>query len=225
MYSYPYPHPAVATDICAFAVNNDALNLLLIRRGQDPFRGAWALPGGFLGEAENLDQCAARELAEETGLTAVRCLQFATFSEPDRDPRERVISVAYLVMVEQARVHLAASTDAAEASWSPVGRLPALAFDHDRIVKRALAALKDGIWRSPLAFTTLPATFTLSQAQHAFEVVDAACARATRTSARPVDKRNFRKWLAETSWLKETDDYARGQHRPAQLFRLKAAKS
>jgi 8-oxo-dGTP diphosphatase len=223
MYSYRYPHPAVATDICAFAVSGNDLAILLIRRSQAPFKDSWALPGGFLGEAETLDQCAARELAEETGLSQVDCRQFATFSAPDRDPRERVISVAYLAMVEKARVRLAAGSDAAEASWFTVNKLPTLAFDHAAIVRRALAILKDEIWRSPLAFATLPSAFSLSQAQHVFEVVEAACARATRTPPRPIDKRNFRKWLAETSWLKETDDYARGQHRPAQLFRLRAS--
>jgi 8-oxo-dGTP diphosphatase len=223
MYSYRYPHPAVATDICAFAVSGDDLALLLIRRGQEPFEGGWALPGGFLGEAETLDQCAARELAEETGLSHIGCRQFATFSAPDRDPRERVISVAYLAMAEQAQVRLAAGSDAAEASWFAVSKLPQLAFDHAAIIKSALAHLKDEIWHSPIAFATLPSTFTLSQAQHAFEVIEAASAKATRTRPHPVDKRNFRKWLAGTSWLKETDNYALGQHRPAQLFRLRAS--
>ena len=140
MYTYDYARPAVSTDVVLFAGSGEALEVLLIRRGNEPFKGRWALPGGFLDERETLEACAHRELAEETGITGVALKQLQAFSNPDRDPRGRVISVAFIGGVGE-RVGAVAGDDAAEARWWPVSHLPPLAFDHGRIVAAALERL------------------------------------------------------------------------------------
>ena len=141
MYQYRFPHPAVAADICMFSVQDTQLCLLLIERARAPFQGMWAIPGGFLEPDEDLDNCARRELREETGIDAPALHQFAIFSDPKRDPRERIISVAYLGLVVHPRSQPHAASDAAAARWFPVNALPLLAFDHATIVARACAVL------------------------------------------------------------------------------------
>jgi len=136
-YWYDYPHPAVATDIVVFAIREERLHVLLIRRGAAPFRDQWALPGGFVGIGEALDDCARRELAEETGLTGVELEQLHAFGAPGRDPRERVISVAYFALVPADNIVARAGTDAAAVEWHAVDALPELAFDHADIIAMA----------------------------------------------------------------------------------------
>lgn len=212
-FTYDYPHPAVATDIAVFTLRRGALNVLLIQRGAAPHKGAWALPGGFLQPDEELDDCARRELREETGVDAELLLHFGNFSAPDRDPRERVISVAYLALLPSDELRLEASTDAAEAQWFAVDALPPLAFDHDEILRRALAALvSQARLVSPL-FALLPRRFTLSQLQGAYEAV----------VGEEAEKRNFRKMVAALDCVRETDDFAHGAHRPARLYEPAAA--
>lgn len=207
-YTYAYPHPAVATDIAVFTLRQGALHVLLIERGGEPFKGAWALPGGFLQPDEELDQCARRELKEETGVDADLLVQFATFSAPDRDPRERVISVAYLALMASDELRIAASTDAAQARWFPVAQLPALAFDHDRILAQALQVLAARARGVVPLFALLPARFTLSQLQGAYEAV----------TGEEAEKRNFRKMVAGLDCVRETEAFAHGAHRPARLY-------
>lgn len=136
-YSYDYPHPAVTTDVVVFAMRGDELSVLLIRRAEPPFKDSWALPGGFVNIDESLEDCARRELQEETGVSGVSLEQLHTFGEPDRDPRERVISVAYYALIPSDRTEPRAGSDAAGASWFGVDELPTLAFDHDRIIAMA----------------------------------------------------------------------------------------
>jgi 8-oxo-dGTP diphosphatase len=155
LYTYAHPHPAVAADICVFRHAEDAMSLLLIQRANPPFRGSWALPGGFLEPDEDLDQCAARELAEETGLTGLALHQFAVFSAPRRDPRERVISVAYLA-IAPASSRTIAGSDAARARWHPLGALPSLAFDHAAIIAQATDTLRTSLRDPATARTLLP---------------------------------------------------------------------
>jgi len=143
MYQYRYPHPAVAADICLFCMRDGHLGLLLIERRNEPFRGRWALPGGFLEPDEDLDTCARRELREETGIEAPALRQFGVFSDPKRDPRERVISVAYVGVVPATDTLPDAGSDAAAARWFAVDALPQLAFDHAMIVARAREALRN----------------------------------------------------------------------------------
>lgn len=208
-YTYDYPHPAVATDIAIFTLRSGHLELLLIERGVEPFRGRWALPGGFLRERETLESCARRELFEETGVDARGLWQFATFSDPSRDPRERVISVAYLALLPFQSMNVSGRSDASRAECFDIEALPALAFDHDMIVRSALESLRQRV-RSDLStlFALLPDRFTLSTLQSAFEAV------ATETA----DKRNFRKMTLDTGLLVETTEFERGSHRPARLY-------
>ncbi|MCP4644391.1 MAG: NUDIX hydrolase [bacterium] len=158
-YTYEYPRPMMAVDAVVFGVTGTSLEVLLVERKHDPFAGHWALPGGFLEMAEDLDAAAARELAEETGLTGVPVRQFRTFGAPDRDPRGRAISVAFLAVVEAARHTPVAADDAAKAAWWPLTELPPLAFDHDSVLEYAVRALRQwaGIepW-APWPFSEVP---------------------------------------------------------------------
>ena len=138
-HCYDWPRPAVTTDIAVFCEQGGVASILLIQRGHEPFAGSWALPGGFLDEGETLEACAARELAEETGLVAGDLSLFGTYSDPGRDPRGRTISVAFWTRV-RAGVEATAGDDAAACRWFALEDLPDLAFDHDRIVKDAIRA-------------------------------------------------------------------------------------
>lgn len=216
-YTYAYPHPAIATDVAIFTLRGGALAVLLVERGQDPFQGKWALPGGFLQPDEDLDACARRELLEETQVDAPVLVHFANFSAPDRDrrgPNERVVSVAYFALLPSDRLELRAQTDASDARWFGLGELPELAFDHAQIVARALSALKDQITRSlDTLFALLPARFSLSALQRAYEAVTQA----------PTEKRNFRKMALSSDLIEETNEMERGSHRPARLYAARSA--
>lgn len=142
-HTYAYPHPAVTTDIALFSLGSEGLKLLLVKRKAPPFDGQWALPGGFLEMDETLEACAARELREETGIEAVHLTQFHAFSAPDRDPRERVISVAFLGLLPADAAPPMAGSDAADVRWHNADALPPLAFDHAEIVRMAQAHLAD----------------------------------------------------------------------------------
>jgi 8-oxo-dGTP diphosphatase len=207
-YCYDYPRPAVTTDICLFTVVDDDLRILLIKRGGEPFKGSWALPGGFLGETETLDQCAARELQEETGVTDAHLEPFATFSDPDRDPRGRTITAAYLALVPAADHILQSGSDADEAKWHSVTRLPKLAFDHREIIKAARQALTRRLDQEPLALALLAERFTLTQVQKVYEAI----------LGTPLDKRNFRRSILAKGWITETGELERGRQRPAMLY-------
>ncbi len=136
MYTYQHPRPAVSVDIVLFQKINKEYLVLLIKRAQDPFRGSYALPGGFVEMKESLEQAAERELGEETGVQNIPLTQIHTFSEPDRDPRGRVISTAYSAVIkEDDQIHLQASSDAAEVGWFYLSDLPVLAFDHKLIIQ------------------------------------------------------------------------------------------
>jgi 8-oxo-dGTP diphosphatase len=208
-FTYAHPRPAVATDIVILSLDDGALRLLRVRRGADPFGGWWALPGGFLQETEDLDACARRETEEETGVRPGRILQFANFSHPDRDPRGRVISVAYLALVRAGEVRLQAGTDAAEADWRNLSEVGTLAFDHDDILAAALSRLATEVRADPgFLLPLLPPAFTLARLQAAYEAA----------IGRTVDKRNFRKLVEESGSLRALDDFERGPHRPARLY-------
>ena len=136
-FTYPYPRPSVTADVVAFTLRGDDLAVLLIRRKEEPFKGCWALPGGFVNENESLERAAARELYEETGLSGVRLEQLGAFGDPGRDPRGRTISVVFLGRVDAAKVKAVAADDAAEVGWFPLHRPPQLAFDHRTILALA----------------------------------------------------------------------------------------
>jgi 8-oxo-dGTP diphosphatase len=212
-YTYDHPHPAVATDVALFTLRDAALNLLLIRRGLEPFAGRWALPGGFVGPDEDLDACARRELLEETGVAAgpSDVHHFDNFSAPGRDPRpnERVISVAYFALLPSDQLAPRADTDAQDARWWPTSAMPDLAFDHNNITAAALAALRERAKAFEILLRLMPASFTLTQLQTAYDAVMGVAS----------DKRNFTKAALASGTIHETGELVRGAHRPARLYR------
>jgi len=200
----------VAVDIVLLAVKERKLSLLLIRRGIEPFRGRWALPGGAVLEHEDLDRAAARELSEEAGVRAVYLEQFRAYGDPGRDPRGRVVSVAYVALVRADQQVLAAATDADAAAWFPIERLPELAFDHGAIVADAQEHVRRALDREPVGFQLLPRAFTLAALQAVHEAV----------LGKEIDKRNFRrKVLSENLVVPIAGEVEQGSHRPAQLYR------
>src|SRR5438552_7384824 len=210
-YSYQYPRPALTVDCVVFGFDEAALKVLLIERGLEPFKGRWALPGGFVRVDEALDEAARRELVEETGLKDVFLEQLYTFGEVNRDPRERVVSVAYYALVKLSDHRAKAATDAANAEWFPISKVPKLAFDHRGILESAFARLKGKVRYQPIGFELLPPKFTLSQLQHLYEVV----------LERPLDKRNFRKKVLSFELLEELDEVEQNvAHRAARLYRF-----
>ncbi len=211
-YCYEYPHPAVTTDVVVFSIRQQRLQLLLIRRAADPYRGHWALPGGFLDIDEDLEACAKRELKEETGISGVFLEQLYTFGTPTRDPRERVISVTYYALVPSARLQVRAASDAAAADWFPLDQLPDLAFDHREIITLAHQRLVAKLNYSTIAFQFMDETFTLSELQSVYEIL----------RQEQLDKRNFRKWILAIDQIEETGELRRdGNHRPARVYRVK----
>jgi 8-oxo-dGTP diphosphatase len=212
---YDYPRPAVTVDCVVLGLDTNDLKVLLVKRGVEPFRGAWALPGGFVTPDESLDAAARRELAEETGIGEVFLEQLYTFGEPGRDPRGRVITVAYYALAKLADFKVEAATDAAAAAWHPLGDLPALAFDHRAIVDTAVARVRGKVRYRPIGFELLPPRFTLTQLQRLYEII----------LERPLDKRNFRKKILALDLVVETDEVQRGvRHRAARLYRFDRKK-
>lgn len=210
-YTYNYPHPAVTVDVLIFTVQNARPCVLLIRRGRPPFAGEWALPGGFVGLEESLKHAAWRELREETGISAAYLEQLHAFGHPRRDPRERVISVAYYALIPPEDMQLRAASDAAEADWFPIGEVPSLAFDHERILNKALKRLAEKARDSMLLLQMMPTRFTLPELQSVYETI----------TVRTFDKRNFRKRILAFDAIESTGETRReGAHRPAKLYRL-----
>lgn len=209
-YCYEHPHPAVTVDIAVFTIANDALEVLLVRRARAPYAGRWALPGGFVGIDESLKRAAWRELREETGIRAGFLEQVGAFGRPDRDPRERVITVAYLAIVPANRLEIISGSDAADARLFDVEALPELAFDHAKILARARARLREKLGEPRTALELLPEPFPLPALQRAHELV----------LGRPLDKRNFRKKILASGLVEPTGEQRLdGPHRPAALYR------
>lgn len=215
MYRYQYEHPAVTVDCAVFGLDEGELKLLLIQRGGEPFRGMWALPGGFVKMNETLEQSARRELREETGVGDLYLEQLRTYGDPGRDPRERVISVAYVALVNLYEHAVKADTDANEAAWFELSDLPKLAFDHRNIVQDAVKHLRDRVRYQPVGFELLPAKFTLTMLQSLYEkILD-----------RPLDKRNFRKKILAMGILADTREVEKDvAHRAARLYRFNRQK-
>jgi len=198
--------------VVLFTVREERLQILLIQRRGEPFAGSWALPGGFLEPGEDLEACAKRELAEETGVRGVYLEQLYTFGAPQRDPRERVISVTFFALAAYQGLQLRPASDACDAKWFAIDALPALAFDHAQIVQVAQRRLIAKLDYSTVAFQLMPTSFTLSELQRCYEaLLDAE-----------LDKRNFRKWILALEQIEETGELRRrGNHRPARVYRLK----
>jgi len=205
----------VTVDIVIFALRGGSLEVLLVRRGIPPFRGRWAIPGGFVLEDESLDEAARRELREETGVSDVYLEQLCSFGDPGRDPRGRVVTVAYYALVARDRAPLRAGTDAAEARWFPMADLPALAFDHRRILDYALERLRNKLEYTTVGFELLPGRFTLTELQRVYEAI----------LGRPLDKRNFRRKMDLLGILRPAGGWRReGLRRPARLYGFAARR-
>lgn len=211
-FTYEWPRPAVTVDCVVFGWTGEGLSVLLVERGEEPFAGSWALPGGFVREDEGLDDAARRELEEETGVELSWLEQLYTFGAPGRDPRGRVITVAYQALVQEV-TELSSSGDAVAARWFPEAEVPGLAFDHAEILRVGRERLRGKVRWQPVGFELLPERFTLSELQALYEVI----------LGRELDKRNFRRKVLALGLLEETDAMQRGAGRPARLYRFDAA--
>ena len=212
-YTYEYPRPAVTVDcvVFGFDAQEHDLKVLLIQRAADPFKDHWALPGGFVDMDEEVETAAMRELEEETGMTNVFLEQLYTFGNLNRDPRGRVISVAYYALVTRADKTILAASDAKNVHWFSVNDLPSLAFDHDKILEMGLQRIRGKVSYQPIGFELLPDKFPLSALQKLYETI----------LEQPLDKRNFRKKILSMGILTELEEFQKDvSHRAARLYRF-----
>jgi len=203
----------VTVDIVIFTIRSGTLTVLLVKRAIPPFAGQFAIPGGFVREDEDMEEAALRELQEETGVTDVYLEQLYSFGNAGRDPRGRVITVAYFALISPDRP-LKAGTDAAEARWWEMDKLPTLAFDHAKILEYALERLRYKLEYTTVGFQLLPEKFTLTELQEVYEAI----------LGKKLDKRNFRRKISLLKILKPLAQYRRSGQRPARLHRFVAAR-
>ena len=199
----------VSVDIVVFTIRDRQLQVLLIKRLATPFANRYALPGGFVLEDESVEAAAVRELREETGVDKVYLEQLYTFGDLNRDPRGRVITVAYYALVPHTQ-SLHAGTDAADAAWFPVSALPPLAFDHRKIVDYAHMRIRNKLNYTNVGFELLPAKFTLTELQLVHEAI----------LGEVLDKRNFRRKLSLQGIVKPVKEWVQTGRKPAQLYRF-----
>ena len=211
-YTYEYPRPALTVDCVIFGLDEShQLKVLLIQRKNDPFAEHWALPGGFVDMDESLEAAALRELEEETGVKDVFIEQLFTFGAPERDPRGRVVSVAYYALVNLSEHPVEAASDARSVEWFAVDALPPLAFAHGKILQAAIARLRAKVRYQPIGFELLPEQFTLSQLQQLYEIV---------LGVAELNKRNFRTRILKMGVLQEVGKQENVAHRPAKLYKF-----
>lgn len=202
----------VAVDAVVFTVIKGKLSILLIQRKNEPFKGKYAFPGGFVRNEESLEDAAARELYEETGVKDIFLKRFTAYGDVDRDPRGRIITVVFLALIDAEKFHLEAKTDAMAAEWVPLNKATPLAFDHEEILREVLEELRYEIQITNIAAQLLPEKFTLSELQQVYEIV----------LGMKVDKRNFRKRIKALDILHPLrETRMEGAHRPAQLYTFK----
>lgn len=210
-----FKKPSVTVDCVVFGLDEEDLKIILIERDLEPFKGRWALPGGFVRINESLEEAAMRELREETGVDNVFLEQLYTFGGVNRDPRDRVISVAYYALVNLRDHKIKAATDARNAAWFSIDDVPKLAFDHNRIFDIALRRLRGKVRYEPIGFELLPGKFTLTQLQRMYEKI----------LEQDIDKRNFRKKILGMELLKELDEVQLDvAHRAARLYKFDEKK-
>ncbi len=210
------PRAAVAVDVALFTVRAGVLHVLLARARRGPFAGWWALPGGRVRADESLDQAAGRELQAHTALRDVYLEQLYSFGHPQRDPHDRVVSVAYVGLVADTERVPGPEPDAKydAVAWHPVSRLPALAYDHAAVVRLAVARLRAKLQYTNLAYTLLPAGFTLGELQDRYEAI----------LGRRLDRRNFRRKVLSLGLLRPLGRMRRGAHRPAALYAFRSRR-
>jgi 8-oxo-dGTP diphosphatase len=206
-----YAKPAVTVDIVIFTIHEKELKVLLVKRDLEPFKNSWAIPGGFVRMQESLEDAAKRELLEETGVRDVYLEQLYTFGDLNRDPRDRVITIAYMALANSDKIKLQAATDVSQANWFNVEKVPKLAFDHDKILGYALKRLRWKFEYTTIAFSLLPQKFTISQVQALYEIV----------FNKKFDKRNFNKKLRSLNILNEEELQKNVSYSPPQLYSLK----
>lgn len=215
MHTYEYPRPALTVDCVIFGLDELSLKVLLIERAHEPFANCWALPGGFVDMDETIDTAARRELWEETGLENVFMEQLYTFGGVLRDPRGRVVSVAYVALVKPSDCRIEAASDARRVEWFDVSNLPTLAFDHALIMETAIKRLRNKVRYQPIGFELLPQKFTISQLQKMYELI----------LDKPLDKRNFRKKIMSMGLLKALEERQEHvAHRAASLYQFDKEK-
>ena len=206
-----FKRPGLAVDCVVFGLDEKELKIILIQRDIEPYAGRWALPGGFVHIDESLEKAAMRELKEETGIEKVFLEQLYTFGDVHRDPRERVVAVAYYALVKLSDHNIKATTDARNAAWFSVDDIPKLPFDHNRIIETALKRLRGKVRYEPIGFELLPEKFTLTQLQTMYEKI----------LEQAIDKRNFRKKILGMELLKELDEVQMDvAHRAARLYKF-----
>ncbi len=208
-----WERPSVTVDVVILSLQDGDLKVLLIKRRRWPYEGYWAIPGGFIEMRESLEESARRELEEETGVRDIYMEQLYTFGDPGRDPRTRVITVAYLALVDYQQLHPKAADDAGDVGWFSMYHLPPLAFDHDQILDYTIKRLRGKLEYTTIGFQFLPEKFTLSELQTVYQTI--------LGESRKLDKRNFRKKIVSTGILEPTGEYKmEGTHRPARLYRF-----
>jgi len=204
----------VAVDAIVFGYSKtDGVSVLLIQRKYEPFKGSWAIPGGFVLEDESLEEAVARELQEETGITVNYLEQLYTFGEPKRDPRQRIISVSYFGLVKAAQYQeLKASTDAENAKWFSIKKLPALAFDHKQILSMAIDRLRVKIRYQPIGFELLDKKFPFSDVEKLYMAL----------LDREINRRNFSKKILSFGFLEETGELLKTESkgRPGKIYQF-----
>jgi 8-oxo-dGTP diphosphatase len=214
-YNYKYPRPALTADCIIFGFDGLDINILLIQRGIEPFKGKWAFPGGFVRMEESTEECAIRELHEETGIKNVFIEQLYTFSDIHRDPRERVVTVAYFALVKTSDYKLIAGDDAKNVKWFKIKDIPSLAFDHDVIFRIAHNRLKGKIRYQPIGFELLDEKFTMPQLQLLYESILEI----------KFDRRNFNNKLMKTGLLTPLNEKQQNvRHRAPRLLKFNKKK-
>jgi 8-oxo-dGTP diphosphatase len=201
-WCYDYPRPMVTVDVVVFAIRRKRLHTLLIQRAREPFAGSWAIPGGFVDQDEDLDQAAARELTEETGVAGVPLVQFRAFGTPGRDPRGHTISIAYYTLLPPRKPSPRAGDDASRVRWFELTALPRLAFDHAEILQFARRRLEEDFLHGGVAACLLPKTFTM----------ESLLTLANAILESPPDRRRLRRVLLGTGLLYEVRPKRRPPH-------------
>jgi 8-oxo-dGTP diphosphatase len=215
MAKFRMPKVTMTTDIVIFTIREGHLEILLIQRSNPPFQGWWALPGGLVEEDEDLDVCARRELEEETTVAGIALEQLHTFGAPQRDPRGRLVTVAYYTLVRPDLLNPKAASDAANVRWFEVDKLPSLAFDHAAIIAMARGRLRFRLDESADAFGFLPKKFTLNELRTLYEIV----------GGERLDPRKFRRRVLALELVEETGKIQSGTRRRARLYRVSRRKS
>ena len=206
-----YDRPSVTVDVVIFTLQSRELHVLLVQRKHWPHEGRWAIPGGFVNMDEALEQAARRELEEETGVRDIYVEQLYTFGDPKRDPRTRVISVAYIALVSADTHALRVSDESTDVRWFPVRRLPGpLAFDHDVILAAGLERLRSKLEYTTLAFQLLPEVFSILELKHIYEQI----------LGEKLDKGNFYRKIKDAKVLEDTGMRREGRGRPTTLYRF-----